>query len=252
MAGKGPRATARHASCSPGRPAGRRLGAALAAALAVGLGATAAPRSAAQPPEPGFQVQADGIAPIEQENLAAARDKAVTDALQRAVERAAATLLPAETVAQQDPLLRSKVYADTARYVQTYRITAEAPAGPLYQVSVEATVAREPLRQALIDLGLLAAGGPPAGPLGLITVTALGATRYLQLSRLTTALVERAQAQRVSYRSLGPGVVTLEVETPLPPAAVAEELARLQVEGARVSAASPDGRRVDVVFSPAR
>jgi hypothetical protein len=231
---------------------------ALACALGVlVLAAVAAPGSgrrveAQTRPEAGFQVQADGLAAIEQGNVAAARERAITDALQRAVEQATETLLPAETLAQQDPLLRSRVYADTASYVQTYRIVTETPAETLYQVSVEAVVAREPLRQALVRLGLIAAGGPKAGSLGIVTVTARGAARQLHLTTLMTALVDRAQAQRVRYRSLAPGVVTFEVETPLPPLAVADELARLQVEGAHLTVSSPDGRRLEVTFIPAR
>ncbi len=209
-------------------------------------------KAQAPQPEAGFQVQADGLAAIEQGNVAAARERAIADALQRAVERATGTLLPAETLAQQDPLLRPRVYADAARYVQTYRIMTEAPAETLYQVSVEAVVAREPLRQTLVRLGLVAAGGPQAGPLGIVTVTARGATRQLHLATLATALVDRAQAQRVRYRSLAPGVVTLEVETPLSPLAVADELARVQVEGAHLTVSAPDGRRLEVIFTPAR
>lgn len=234
------------------RPVARAgvAGALLLAALAA---SGAARRAAAQGQAEGsFQVRADGLAAIEQGNVAAARDRAIGDALQRAVEQATGTLLPPETLVQRDPLLRARVYGDAPRYVQTYRITAEAPAGGLYQVSVEAVVAREALQQALVRLGVLAAGGPPAGPLGVVTVTARGATRQVQLTTLATALVDRAQAQRVRYRSLAPGVVTLEVETPLPAAAVADELARLQVEGARAAVSSPDGRRLEVVFTPTR
>ncbi len=227
--------------------------AALAAALlsvSVAFAAPGAARAQAHP-EALLPVQVEGLAAIDQGNVTAARERAVADALERAVERAAATLVPPETLAQQDATLRAKVYSDTARYVQTYRIIAEVPTGTLYQASVEAVVAREPLRQALVKLGVLSAGAP-AGPLGIVSVTARGATRQLQLTQLTTALTDRGQAQRVRYRSIAPGVVTLEVETPLGPAALAQELARLQVEGAQVTVGSPDGRRLEVVFIPAR
>ena len=219
-------------------------------ALVVGL-AGPVPSSAQPQGDTLLPVQVEGLAPIENDNITAAREQAVADALQRAVERAAATLVPPETLAQQDALLREQLYADPVRFVQTYRIIAELPAGTLYQASIEAVVDREPLRRALVDLGLLTAGAP-AGPLGIVSVTARGATRKAQLDALTAALGDQGQAQRVRYRSAAPGAVVLEVETPLPPAALAQELARLQVEGAQVTVASPDGRRLEVLFTPVR
>lgn len=226
--------------------------AALTAMLAVAAGLARPVASPAQAQGGALlPVQVEGLAPIEKDNITAARDRAVADALQRAVERAAATLVPPETLAQQDAVLRERLYADPVRFVQTYRIIAELPSGTLYQASIEAVVDREPLRQALVDLGVLQAGAP-AGPLGIVSVTARGATRQVQLDTLTSALTDRGQAQRVRYRSAAPGAVVLEVETPLAPGALAQELARLQVEGARVTVASPDGRRLEVLFTPVR
>lgn len=222
------------------------------AALAAGLALAAPDAACAQPSaDAPLTVQVEGLAAIDEGNVTAARDRAVTDALQRAIERAAATLVPPETVAQQDELLRQQVYPDISRYVQTYRIIAELPAGTLYQASIEAVVARETLRQTLVRLGVLSAGAP-AGPLGIVAVTARGASRQVQLTQLTQALAERGQAQRVRYRSVAPGAVSLEVETPLAPLDLARELSRLQVEGAQVTVGSPDGRRLEVVFTPVR
>jgi hypothetical protein len=227
------------------------LAALIATLVLAALLARPAPSPAQAQGEALLPVQVEGLAAIEGDNVTAARERAVADALHRAVERAAATLLPPETLAQQDALLREQVYADPVRFVQTYRIIAELPSGTLYQASIEAVVAREPLRQALVKLGVLQAGAP-AGPLGIVSVTARGATRQVQLDTLTAALADRGQAQRVRYRTAAPGAVVLEVETPLAPAALAQELARLQVEGAQVTIASPDGRQLEVLFTPVR
>lgn len=225
------------------------LRAALAAACLVA--AVPAATRAQAPSDAAVTVQAEGLAAIEDGNVTAARERAVNDALERAVERTAATLVSPEVMAREDALLRQQVYGDPGRYVQTYRIIAELPAGTLYQASIEAVVARETLRQALVRLHVLSAGAP-AGPLGIVAVTARGANRNVQLVQLTQALTERGQAQRVRYRSVAPGTVSLEVETPLTPADLARELSRLQVEGARVTVGSPDGSRLEVVFTPVR
>lgn len=223
----------------------------LLASLAAALLLASAPAAAQGPSEALLPVQVEGLGAIQDGNVTAARERAVADALQRAVERAAATLLSPETLARQDAALREKVYADASRYVQTYRIITELPSGTLYQASVEAVVAREPLRQTLVRLGILQAGAP-AGPLGIVSVTARGATRQAQLDALTSTLADRGQAQRVRYRTVAPGAVTLEVETPLAPIDLARELARLQVEGAQLTVGVPDGRRLEVVFTPVR
>jgi hypothetical protein len=222
----------------------------LASALVVSL-AVAAPATAQPPADTAFSVQVEGLAVIEQGNVAAARDRAVAEALQRAVERATATLVPPETLAQQEAALRARIYPDTPRFVRTYRIITEIPTGTLYHASVEVVVDREPLRQALVGMGVVSASAP-VGPLGLLTVTARGATRHPQVVALTQALTDRGQAQRVRFRSLAPGDLTLEVETPLPALDLAAELSHLQVPGARVSVAAPDPRRVEVLFIPAR
>jgi hypothetical protein len=102
-------------------------------------------------------VTVDGLAAIINGAVAAARDKAIDDALRKAVEQAVGTLVSADTMTDKYKVIHDRIIGQTAGYVQRYEILSEKAEGDLYRVRLQATVARANLLDDLRALGLLQA-----------------------------------------------------------------------------------------------
>jgi len=100
-------------------------------------------------------ITAEGIAAIEKGDIPGARDRALDDALRKAVEQAVGTLIESETMVQNYKVLSDSIYSQTKGFVRTYNIVSEKQEGPLYQVTVAATVAVGDVQSDLQSLGLL-------------------------------------------------------------------------------------------------
>ncbi len=129
---------------------------ALAVALLLG-GSTDAPSAETAPPAPSAdeRIEAEGIATVAGGDVAAARDRALDDALRKAVEQAVGTLIETETRVRNYEVLNDSIYAQSRGFVRSYRILSEKHEDPLYRVTVEAAVAVGDLRSDLQALGLL-------------------------------------------------------------------------------------------------
>ncbi len=117
--------------------------------LAVLYFATAAPICA------GEMIVAEGVAAIIGGNTAVARDKAIDDALRKAVEQAVGTVISSDTMSENYKVIHDKILAQTAGYVERYKILSEKTTGDLYRVMIEAEIGRANLMNDLRALGLL-------------------------------------------------------------------------------------------------
>lgn len=97
----------------------------------------------------------EGIAAIIGGNIPVARDKAIDDALRKAVEQAVGTLVSSDTLTEQYKVIHDKILAQTTGYVQRYKILSEKPEGEIYRVKIQAEVGRANLMNDLRALGLL-------------------------------------------------------------------------------------------------
>ncbi len=105
-----------------------------------------------QPPE---FVMTEGVAAIVNKAVAPARDKAIDDALRKAVEQAVGTMVTSDTLTEQYKVITDKILAQTAGYVQRYKVLSEKAEGDLYRVKIQAEVGRANLMNDLRALGLL-------------------------------------------------------------------------------------------------
>jgi len=99
-------------------------------------------------------ITADGVAAVTG-NVAIAREKAIDDALRRAVEQAVGTLISSDTMTNNFQVVHDKILAQTSGYVKKYEIIKEERVGQEFRVSVMADVGRENLQRSLEALGLL-------------------------------------------------------------------------------------------------
>jgi hypothetical protein len=103
----------------------------------------------------GEIILADGVSAIIGGNIAAARDKAIDDALRKSVEQAVGSVISSDTMSANYKVVHDKILAQTAGYVERYKISSEAEEGALYRVKVQAEVGRANLMNDLRALGLL-------------------------------------------------------------------------------------------------
>lgn len=100
-------------------------------------------------------IAAEGIAVVEKGDVGGARDRALDDALRKAVEQTVGTLVESETIVQNFALLNDSIYTRARGFIRSYKITGEKQEGPLYRVAVHAIVARDAVEEDLRALGLL-------------------------------------------------------------------------------------------------
>jgi hypothetical protein len=87
------------------------------------------------------KVEVRGEAAIIDGDKAAARDKAIDDALRKAVEQAVGALVSAETITENYQLLSDRIYSKAEGYVRNYKILSEREDSGVIQVEIRAEVA---------------------------------------------------------------------------------------------------------------
>jgi hypothetical protein len=99
-------------------------------------------------------VTAEGVASVGTD-AAAAHDKALEDALRRAVEQAVGTIVESETATENYQLLTDKIYSHSSGYVKSYKILSESQDGGLTRIKISADVSSGDLSDDLASIGLL-------------------------------------------------------------------------------------------------
>ncbi len=100
-------------------------------------------------------VTSEGIAPVKSEDTDAARNAAIEVALRKAVEQVVAEIIDTEVARQNYEKLDGAIYANAQGFVQKYDVVKFNREGPLYYVTITATVAAGDIRDDLGTLGLL-------------------------------------------------------------------------------------------------
>lgn len=103
----------------------------------------------------GEIVEAEGIAPIMNNDLINARKAALADAQKSAVELVVGVYVSAETMVQKAVTIKSDILARTEGYITRYDILKEGEEGKFYKVRIKALVKLEEINHDLDELGLL-------------------------------------------------------------------------------------------------
>ncbi len=83
------------------------------------------------------------------------KDRAINDALRKAVEQAVGTMVSSETMVQNFQTLNDQIYLQSQGYVQSYKILSENQRPNVYEVTIQAAVATGPIKEKLEALGFL-------------------------------------------------------------------------------------------------
>jgi hypothetical protein len=170
--------------------------------------------------DPG-QLVVDGVGVIVQNNQAAARVRAIREALRKAIEHVVTELLDQRLVMEQRQTLQAQVYARPERFIRSYRVVWEYPdmTQKMYRVALEVNVASQAITQVLSPSEVV-----PEGPVG---VAAGGDAKDLILLRFVENQLEQvglgvsgrvngivAARLRVELQAQGLRLVPSEATTP--------------------------------------
>lgn len=99
-------------------------------------------------------VTAKGQAAIVNNDKAMARDKAIEDALRRAVEQVVGTMVTAESKTRDFQLIEDNIYTHSKGYVESYKIISEKVEDNVYIVEIQADVSTGKIEGKLKAIGI--------------------------------------------------------------------------------------------------
>ncbi|MBW2662055.1 MAG: hypothetical protein JRD93_08740 [Deltaproteobacteria bacterium] len=100
-------------------------------------------------------VEAIGTSSINAQNVAKARDRAISNGLVTAMEKVVSNFLPLESLIQNFQILNETLYDHTDEFIQDYRVLTEARFGKTYRVIVQTTVSVDHVQAQLAIAGIM-------------------------------------------------------------------------------------------------
>ena len=96
-----------------------------------------------------------GTGKIYSNNVAVARNRAISNSLVSAIENVAKDFLPLESLIQNFQVINEILYSNAKEFVQGYKVLTEALSGNIYRVMVQATVSIDKVQQQLSIAGIM-------------------------------------------------------------------------------------------------
>jgi hypothetical protein len=190
-------------------------------------------------------VEAEGSAAIHNNNLAQAREQAISLALRGALEKVLSSAVSPQILAAGKSVITDKVYPVTERYILSYRIVREAEQDGAYAVRIAATVDAGSLKGDLRSLGVLGGQGEErTGPGTSITLIVRGnLASHHDFLAFREMLAGMPPIRGVVTRFLSQDRFEMGLESTENPQGLARELSKRRFKGAplrvlRVEAAS--------------
>jgi hypothetical protein len=195
-------------------------------------------------------VEAEGSAAIHNDNLAQAREQAISLALRGALEKVLSSAVSPQLLASGKSVINDKVYPVTERYILGYRIVREAEQDGAYAVRVAATVDAGSLKGDLRSLGLLGGQGEQrTGPAYSIVLVVRGtlASRHDFLA-FREMLAGMPPIRSVVTRFLSQERFEMGLESTENPQGVARELSKRRFKGAPLRVLRVDAASIEITI----
>lgn len=173
-----------------------------------------------------LNLEVEGSAAVNQNDVAGARDGAIRDALQRAISETASNLLSLSVKDKKFLQVKKEIIDQQDRYVNNYKITAESKREDTYFVTVNVAVALADLRNDLAKMGFRQISGEVKTNT-IISLEVKGLKKYSDFSYLKEFLKKRAKiVKSINSRSFEWQQAHLELEISGTVQALAAELAK--------------------------
>jgi hypothetical protein len=169
-------------------------------------------------------VETEGSARIIGGDLARARNEAVRDALQKAVEQVTGRWLAPQEAARKSLVLKEQITERAEGFTKEYRIASEITAFDLYTVAIRATVLADSIRNDLRILGLIRQTQIKP-PVNRVSLTIRGIRTYSDYIRCRGVLKEKIpEIREITPREASWGLARFDIETEGTAQTVAERL----------------------------
>ena len=173
-----------------------------------------------------LNLEVEGIAAINQNDVASARDDAIQDALQRAILEAVSDLLSLPVKDEKFLPVKSEIIEQQDRYINNYKITAESNRTETYWVAVNVNVELLDLKSDLAKMGFLRTSEQDKTNI-IISLNVQGLKKYSDFLYLKEFLKTRVKMVKNIYpRSFEWQQAHLELEILGTAQALADELAK--------------------------
>lgn len=124
--------------------------------------------------EAGEIIEAEGWSPIDPQDEAATKARALAEAQKKAVERVVGVFISAKTRVDQAVNVDSRILANVKGYIRKYDVVAEKEEGGFHKTKIRALVLYQKIGEDLRDLGLVRPPPPPGNPSVVVRVKAKG------------------------------------------------------------------------------
>jgi hypothetical protein len=159
-----------------------------------------------------INLEVEGNAAINQNDVAGARDSAIQAAMQRAIQEAASALLSISVKDKKFIPVKNRIIEQQDRYINNYKITAESKREETYFVTVNVAVAGLELKNDLAKMGFRQIYGEEK-PNIIISLEVKGLKKYSDFSYLKDFLKKRAKmVKNINSRSFAWQQAHLELE----------------------------------------
>jgi hypothetical protein len=156
-------------------------------------------------------VNTEGTSIIINDDLASARNNAIQDALQKAVEHVVITLIPTKTIASQSKIIRDNLYAKSNEYIHDYRIISEKQYQAVYQVNVRSTLFASSIIDDLQALGLLIVEKTKV-PVTVVVILVRGLKSYSDFAKVKELLKTKMKVMNIYQRRFEWSMARLDLE----------------------------------------
>jgi hypothetical protein len=95
-----------------------------------------------------------GIGEIRENDLVAARDRAIEDAQKKAIIHAVGSEIPSKIMEDNYRILNERIYLQSQRFIEGFKVISEVPQGDFYRITIRFTLAQDDIRNELKRLGV--------------------------------------------------------------------------------------------------
>ncbi len=96
----------------------------------------------------------DGVAVIENNNIALARSSAIEDAQKKAINQYISGLIPSDLIVSNYKILDERIFSKAIQFISSYKVLGEIREGDIFRVKVEVFLTVDELKQTLAESGL--------------------------------------------------------------------------------------------------
>jgi hypothetical protein len=153
-------------------------------------------------------VDAEGTSIITNNDIESARNNAIRDAIQKAVEHAVLSLIPQKTAAEKSQVIRDGIYAKSEDYLHDYRIIGEKQIHTNYNIIIKSKLSVSDIKDNLQALGLLTVS-MNEGTFTTAVITVQGLENYADYTKIRELLKTRTSVKNYHPQRLERGLARL-------------------------------------------